>query len=157
MAIMFDPSEVFQLAIRIEENGEKFYRSMAEKLQDPQVKELFLFLADEEVGHKNFYKDILSKIDTFEPYESYPGEYFSYLRAYANNIIFSEKTFEVKLEQIADALSAIDFAIKAELDSILYYQEIKKLVPEKKHVQIDEIIEEERRHFVKLTDIKNKI
>lgn len=157
MAIMFDPSEIFQLAIRIEENGEKFYRSMAEKLPDQQVKELFSFLADEEVSHKNFYKDILSKIDTFEPYESYPGEYFSYLRAYANNIIFSEKTFEVKLEQIADALSAIDFAIKAELDSILYYQEIKKLVPEKKHAQIDEIIDEERRHFVKLTDIKNKL
>ena len=156
MAILFDPSEVFQLAIRIEENGEKFYRNMANKLQDPEVKELFTFLADEEVGHKNFYKDILSKIDTFEPYESYPGEYFSYLRAYANNIIFSEKTFEVKLEEIGDALSAIDFAIKAELDSILYYQEIKKLVPEKKHAQIDEIIEEERRHFVKLTDIKNK-
>ena len=137
MAIIFDPSEVFQLAIRIEENGEKFYRSMADKLQDPEVKELFTFLADEEVGHKNFYKDILSKIDTFEPYESYPGEYFSYLRAYANNIIFSEKTFEVKLEEIGDALSAIDFAIKAELDSILYYQEIKKLEPEKKHAQMD--------------------
>ncbi len=156
MAILFDPSEVFQLAIRIEENGEKFYRSMADKLQDPEVKKLFAFLADEEVVHKNFYKDILSKIDTFEPYESYPGEYFSYLRAYANNIIFSEKNFEVKLEEISDALSAIDFAIKAELDSILYYQEIKKLVPGKKHAQIDEIIEEERRHFVKLTDIKNK-
>ncbi len=38
MGIMFDASEVFQLAIRIEENGEKFYRRMVEKFDEPTIK-----------------------------------------------------------------------------------------------------------------------
>ena len=155
MAVMFDPSEIFLLAIRIEENGEKFYTTMSKKLEDPEVKELFQFLAAEETAHRAFYETNLSEIEKIQPQTDYPEEYFRYLKAYADNIIFSQKTFEKKVNEIVDAASAIDFAIQAELDSILYYQEIKKIVPENKHKKIDIIVEEERKHFVKLSKIKN--
>lgn len=148
---LFEPSEVFQFAIRIEEGGEKFYRGMAGKLDDPEVKSLFSALADEEVKHKKTYEGMVSKIEDYEPFESYPGEYFSYLRAYADNIIFTPKRMEEEMSKIKDASSALKFAIDRELDSILYYQEVKNLVPENQRSLIDKIIEEERRHFVKLT------
>lgn len=154
MGILFDPSEVFQLAIRIEENGEKFYRTMSQKLKDPEIKEVFKFLAEEEIAHKNFYKETLSEFEHYEPYESYPDEYFSYLRSYADRIIFSQKTFEKKLNEISDVISAIDFAIGAELDSILYFQEMKKMVPENNQKKIEIIIKQERKHFVKLAKLK---
>ena len=35
---IFDISEVFQLAIRVEENGEKFYRAVAEKTENAKIK-----------------------------------------------------------------------------------------------------------------------
>jgi rubrerythrin len=148
---VFEPSEVFQFAIRIEEGGEKFYRTMAEKLQDAEVKSLFSALADEEVKHKKIYEGMVSKIEEYEPIESYPGEYFSYLRAYADNIIFTPKKMQEEMNRIKDASSALKFAIDRELDSILYYQEVKNLVPKNQRDLIDKIIEEERRHFMKLT------
>jgi rubrerythrin len=154
---LFQPSEIFQFAIRIEENGEKFYRQMVQKLDDKKIEELFTILADEEVKHKKIYQDMVSKIEKYEPFETYPGEYFEYLRAYADTIIFDEKKLDEKIAAISDKISAINFAIDNELASILYYQEIKKLVPENKRGTIDEIIDEERRHFTKLVGIKKSM
>jgi rubrerythrin len=148
---VFEPGEVFQFAIRIEEGGEKFYRQMAKKLPDAEVKKLFSALADEEVKHKKTYEGMVSNMEKYEPAESYPGEYFAYLRAYADNIIFTPQKMEEKIKSIADVQSALQFAIDRELDSILYYEEAKKLVPMNQRVVIDNIIEEERRHFVKLS------
>lgn len=154
---LFEPSEVFQFAIRIEENGEKFYRQMVQKFEEPKVKELFSFLADEEIKHKKTYEEMVSKIEKYEPFETFPGEYFAYLRAYADKIIFTQKEFDEEIANIKDIKAAIDYAINAELDSILYYQEIKNLIPENQRKTLDGIIEEERRHFVKLSEIKRTI
>lgn len=154
---LFEPGEVFQFAIRIEENGEKFYRQMVQKFDETKVKELFSYLADEEVKHKKTYEDMVSKIEKYEPFETFPGEYFAYLRAYADKIIFSQKRLDQEIAKIKDIDAAIEFAINTELDSILYYQEIKNLVSEKQRSTIDKIIEEERRHFVKLSEIKKTI
>jgi rubrerythrin len=151
---MFDAGEIFQLAIRIEENGEKFYQKMSEKFDEPELKKLFTFLAQEEVGHQKVYQEILSTFESYEPHESYPGEYFSYLRSYADNIIFSQKEFEKRMNEIENPYDAIEFAIGAELNSILYYQEVKKMVSEKNHEKIEKIINEERKHFVQLSEIK---
>jgi rubrerythrin len=157
MGILFDPSEVFKVAVRIEENGEKFYRTMSEKLQDPEVKKLFSLLAKDEVAHKKFYSEILSQIGEYNPHENYKGEYMAYLRSYADRIIFNQEVFDQNLNEINDVASAIDFAISAELKSIQYYHEIKELVPSKNHDRIDQIIEEERRHFIKLSEIEKRI
>ncbi|KPK64812.1 hypothetical protein AMJ83_01115 [candidate division WOR_3 bacterium SM23_42] len=154
---VFEPSEVFQFAIRIEEGGEKFYREMAEKLENAEVKTLFSALADEETKHKKTYEAMLSKIEEYEPFESYPGEYFAYLRAYADNIIFTPKKMDEEMNKISDASTALKFAINRELDSILYYQEVKKLVPQNQRDLVDKIIDEERRHFVKLTKCSDDV
>ncbi len=154
---VFEPSEVFQFAIRIEEGGEKFYRGMADKIEDPEVKSLFSALADEEVKHRKTYEGMVSKIEEYEPFESYPGEYFSYLRAYADNIIFTPERMEAEMNKIKDAASALKFAIDRELDSILYYQEVKNLVPKGQRELIDKIIDEERKHFMKLTKCNDDV
>jgi rubrerythrin len=154
---LFEPGEVFQFAIRIEENGEKFYRQMAQKFDETKVKELFSFLANEEMKHKKIYEEMVSKIEKYEPFETFPGEYFAYLRAYADKIIFTQKEFDEEIANIKNINAALDYAINAELDSILYYQEIKNLVSENQGKIIDKIIEEERRHFVKLSEIKKTI
>ena len=61
------------------------------------------------------------------------------------------------MEEISDVESAIDFAIGAELKSIQYYHEIKELVPKKHYDKIDRIIEEERKHFLKLSEIEKRL
>ena len=157
MSNIFNASEIYQFAIRIEENGEKFYRKMAKKLDEPKVKELFTLLADDEVVHKKTFKEMLSQIENYEPPESYPGEYFEYLRAYVDNVLFSINKFDEDVEKIHNALEAIQFAIDKELDSVLYYQEIRNVVNTHQKKLIENIIEEERQHVVKLSEIKRKI
>lgn len=155
MAVMFDVSEVLQFAIRIEENGEKFYRKVAEKVSDTEIKKIFEFLADEEVNHKKIFSEMVKGVKNYEPPETYPGEYFQYLRAYADSIIFPPE-IERELD-LSGIIKAIDFGIRRELDSIMYYLETKTVVPETQHSVMDRIIEEERSHFVRLSTLKGQI
>jgi len=156
MGVFFDVSEVFQFAIRIEENGENFYRKVAEKNPDKEVKNLFTFLADEEVKHKKIFTEMLGKITKYEPSETYPGEYFEYLRSYADTIVFPPE-IEKELGTSAGVLNALNFGIRRELDSIMYYIETRSVVPETQHQILDKIIQEERSHFVKLSRMKEQL
>jgi rubrerythrin len=75
-------------------------------------------------------------------------------RSVDNNLIFTKEIMDKQLAKIKNTKSALDFAIQRELDSILYYHEIKKLVPAAQHDTIEKIIEEERKHFLSLTEMK---
>ena len=154
---IFDISEVFQLAIRVEENGEKFYRAVAEKTENAKIKETFTYLADTEVTHKKMFEDMLLTMEKYEPTESYPGEYFEYLRAYADGVIFKEGKLAQEISNVQDVKSAIDFALRRELESIFYYQEMKRFVPKYQHHLLGKIIDEERKHFVDLSRLKENI
>lgn len=151
---LFDSSEVYQFAIRIEENGERFYRHLSGSMEDTEAKNLFAYLANEEVEHRKTFEDMLSKVEKYEPPESYPGEYFAYLRAYVDNIIFSQKKLEEELSEIKDSITAVEFCMRRELDSILYYQEMKNFIPPYQHNLLKKVIGEERKHFLKLAEIK---
>ncbi len=154
---IFSPSEVLEFAVTLEENGKKFYEHAADISEDAGTKDTFKFLADEETGHKRTFKEMLSKITDYAPIENYPEDYFDYLKAYVDNTIFSKQVFQEKITGVKDALSAIDFALQAEKDSIIYYQELKKFVSESQHDIIEDIIDEERAHYSKLSDLKEKI
>ena len=73
-----------------------------------------------------------------------------------DGIIFSQEAFEKKLNEIQDAAAALEFAIGVEWDSIHYYQELKGMVPERSRAQLNELIGEERKHFVKLVKLKKE-
>jgi rubrerythrin len=154
---MFKPAEIFQFAIRIEENGEFFYNTVAQQVASTEVKELFMALAGEESKHKATYEKLLSKIETYDPPEMYPGEYFEYLRAYADNHIFPLEKMKKEVATITTAEAALKYAMAREIESILYYQELKNIVPENEKAKIDSIIEEERRHYVKLSGCKGAV
>jgi len=151
---LLSASEVIQFAVRIEENGFDFYRTFTDKLTSKKEKEIFQFLADEEAKHLKTFETMLKKVESFEPPTSYPDEYFAYLKAYSENLIFTKDKLEKEVEKIKSGKQACEFGIRRELDSILYYQEIKPFVPEKERDHIDTIISEERKHFLKLTDLK---
>jgi rubrerythrin len=154
---VFQASDIVEIAVRIEENGVNFYRFAEQLAKQEEAKKLFAGLAEAEVAHKRIFEGIFAKMEKSTPPESYQGEYAAYLRAYVdNNIIFTKEIMDKELAKVKDTLAAFDFAIKRELDSILYYHEIKRLVPVAQHATIEQIIEEERKHFSLLTDMKNR-
>lgn len=156
MAISFDINDILKVAVKIEENGETFYHYAEGITKNKDTKKLFKFLADEEANHKKTFEDMLSKIDKSESLEGYPEEYLTYLRTYVDKVIFTKKAKKTDFSAVKDTLSAINFAIQRELDSILYYQEMKRLVHKSQESIIERIIDEERRHFLKLQEIKKQ-
>jgi rubrerythrin len=153
----FKPSEVFQIAMKIEDNGETFYRHAGSVIDDTEMKKMFGFLADEEVKHKEAFEGMLSKIEHYEPPERYPGEYYAYLRAYAEGLVFSPEKLKAEMAKVTDVAGAVDFAIQREIESILYYLEARGLVPESQRDKIDRILDEERRHYLKLVKVKKNL
>jgi len=55
---MNDVLEVLKAAMEVELNGINLYKTAAEKTEDKQAKEVFLFLAQEEGKHYKYLKDL---------------------------------------------------------------------------------------------------
>jgi rubrerythrin len=154
---IFQPADIFRFALRIEEDGEIFYHKAALMAEDAGTRDIFNRLADEEIRHKRIFTDMLETIKETSMPETYKGEYLAYLRDYIDGkVIFNKDLRDTALPAIHDTLSAIDFAMGREMDSILYYQEVKQFLAEKDRAQIDLIIEEERKHFEKLAELRKK-
>ena len=155
---VFTASDIVEVAIRIEENGVNFYKFAEQIAKKEDEKKLFAQLAQAEVAHKKTFEKLFAGMEKSNPPESYEGEFSAYLRSYVdNNLIFTKEIMDKQLANIKDTVDALDFAIQRELDSILYYHEIKKLVPAAQHEDIEKIIEEERKHFLYLTAMKKSI
>ncbi len=149
---VFESQEIYQFAMRIEENGERFYRGAAQALQDQEARDLFSHLADEEVRHKRVFESLLSKLENYRMDERYSGEYLEYLRAYIDdNIVFNKRDVDRELRDVKDVRSAIEFAMHRETEAILYFLEMKNLVSKGQQNSIDKIVEEERRHYTTLS------
>jgi len=153
---LFEAREIVGLAIKIEENGEEFYTRLADATKNLQVKETFGFLAGEERKHRNSFRMIQRRIGEFKPvYESYPGEYLNYVKALAEQNIFTkERSGQLLARKFKTATAALDMAIGLEKDSILFYNEMKNFTPESEHETINEIIGQEKEHLRKLSEIK---
>ena len=150
---IFNAGDAIQFAIKIEENGRMFYLRAADQSQAAETRDLFKSLADEETSHKAVFQEMLTRIENISPAEQYDGEYDLYLKNYVDGVeVFSEAAQSGVEDASKDALSAITFAMRMELDSILYYHEIDQLMGEKYHPIIKKIISEERKHFSKLSN-----
>jgi rubrerythrin len=150
----FKAAEVFEVAIRIETNGEKIYRHALSLTEDPKTKSIFGHLADEEVKHRKTFQAMASQVAHYSPPEKYPGEYDAYVRAYAEQIVFAPEKMQAELARIKTVDDALEFAIQREIESILYYLEIRNFVPETQRKEVDRIIDEERKHYLRLNDLR---
>jgi rubrerythrin len=153
----FKAADVYEVAMQIEENGEKLSRHATGLTDDAKMRDVFNYLADEEVKHRKTFEGMVSKVGHYKPPESYPGEYCSYVRAYADGIVFPADRMEQELTKIESLADAVEFGIQREIESILYYLESKNFVPETQQEDIDKIIEEERRHYLRLIDLKREL
>jgi rubrerythrin len=154
---VFKGSDIVEFAVRIEENGENFYRYAIQLAKDEETKKIFENLAEAERHHKRIFEKIFAAMEKSNPPETYDGEYAAYLHNYVDgNIVFTKEVMATELAKVKYVLSAIDFAIGRELDSILYYQEIKQFVPASEHGVVEEVIDEERKHFKGLSNLRTR-
>jgi rubrerythrin len=155
---VFAASDIVEFAIRIEENGANFYRFAMQITRDEETKKLFEELADAELHHKKIFEEMFAVVEKAALPEAYEGEYAAYIHSYVDNaIVFKKEAIDQELASVKDSVSALDFALQREMDSILYYHEIKGLVDAREHAAIDKIIQEERKHVTMLSALKQKL
>jgi rubrerythrin len=152
--LKIDAGDVLKFAIRIEEDGELFYSRAALAADDRNVSDLFNELAAEEIRHKTIFEGLLSSVRHMDPPETYPGEYLAYLHDYIDGKIIFSKEKKAEIPELHTVASALDFAIRREADSIMYYQELKGYISQKEQPPIDKVIAEERTHFARLSEMR---
>lgn len=153
----FSPQELIDVAIGIEETGYYFYSKFREKMEDKAFKEIFGFLAEEELRHKDIFQRMLSNIPDKSGY--FTEEYYSYLRALGNSRVFRNKNdIDKMLPKIDTFEEIIRLGLDAERDSILWYTELREMYqddPDSVTI-LNNLINEERRHVVTLLELKEK-
>lgn len=156
MAYDFTAKDIFDMAVRIEQNGAKFYRDAAESIDDQAHKDLLLELAGMEDDHEKTFKNMEADLkkeekqsNVFDP-DDMAGQY---LKALADHRVFFEKELD-----FSSMRTILKDAIAAEKDSIIFYTGMKEAVPgEKGKARIDKIIKEEMGHITRLTRELKKV
>ncbi len=151
---MFTVRDIYDLAIRIEENGERFYRQAMGEVSSPRLKKLLEWNADEEAEHREFFKEKKNAIRAPKDAEDELAEQMSgfVLRDAVSDHAFSLE--EVDFSKIFDEKELIRKAIGFEQDSITFYELIASFISDPATLEeIENIKEEERKHVTLLQDL----
>lgn len=122
---MFTAHEIFDLAIQVEENGERFYRIALARSHREPLRKLLQWLADEEAKHKGIFRQLQENLGD-EDNGPVPGEHEMDLRAAMGRHAFSLD--EAEFNSIEDEQELLRTAIEFESDSILFYEFIASLI-----------------------------
>ncbi|MCU0572032.1 MAG: ferritin family protein [Syntrophobacteraceae bacterium] len=142
---MFSASEVFDIAIQLEENGERFYRKAVLQVRDEDLRELLIWLAEQEMHHRESF--VKMKSDVKRALEDRWAEEASgaILQSAMGEHGFSLD--EVSFSSIPDVTALLKVAIGFENDGIVFYELIRSFVDDAATlIQLDRIIQEERAH-----------
>jgi rubrerythrin len=151
---------IINFAIKIERGGEIFYNTVAGKIRDEEISDLFKLLSAEETRHKQDFKEIGKKMFGFgkaDLVEVITKEN-SIINAIVSSLIqkSSEKISEYS-KRIKNKVEVIEVAIGFEKDTILFYYEIMDLMKDEESQKVlNRIITEERRHILRLMNLKKK-
>jgi rubrerythrin len=156
MTVMDTGNELINLAIAIERRGITFYDIMAKSTDDEMARAVFEALVEMERQHIAIFEDMMGEGVTAEP-ETGP-EAWAYLKSLIDDAVFTDDMITSEMATQADSdIKALELAISAEKDSILFYYEMSDLMPQKVLTLIRRIINEEKSHLRQLTEVKRKI
>ncbi|WP_129599853.1 ferritin family protein [Anaerophilus nitritogenes] len=156
--------EILKIAKGIEEAGYNFYKSAQEKFEDEEIKNMFKYLALEELEHMNTFENIYNKVaeklknDEIEEYR-YDEVTTAYLRAISETAIFNVNGITLnKIENICTVKEALYIGLQAEKDSILFYDAILKNTKIDLTCKVlERLIKEEVKHLYKFKTLMDEM
>jgi rubrerythrin len=158
MSIVFSGGDLVNIAIDIERRGIMFYDIMAKSTDNEDARAVFEGLVEMEREHIRIFEDMLGEADTHQPKDASSGGYSDYLQALVDEAVFSDDMITSEMATQADSdVKALELGIAAEKDSILFYYEMRDIMPRGAVPLINRIIAEEKSHLQQLSDIKKKL
>ncbi len=155
MIFNFNAAEVFRVAIKIEENGKKFYDHAVKVIDDPVAKKLFEELAVQEVDHKKRFEELKAQLPA-QPQTSdvwFPeNEMEAYLKMMADQHIFtSDESLQTSMAGLKNVRDALKMAIEFEKDSVIFFLSMQEATDSKKDQEmIGLLVKEEQTHLRRL-------
>jgi rubrerythrin len=130
--------DIFEFAMQMEKDGEKYYRDLAEKVSDEGVSRIFLMMADDEVKHYNILAHMKSGMPEMES-----TQVLSKARNIFGELRSKQGSFDFGIAQ-KDALQK---ALEIEERSEKFYTEKSgEVKSEDQKALLLRIADEERRH-----------
>lgn len=158
MSISFYGNELINIAIGIERRGIAFYDVMAKSTQSAAARDIFHYLAGMEREHVQIFQGMLDEADKYEVPETYAGEYTAYPQALVDSAVFTDDMATSEMATQADSdIRAVELAISAEKDSILFYSGMKEIMSKRASPTLDKIIAEEKLHLKQLSELKKTL
>lgn len=151
MTIQLTGADLVDLAVQTETRGEQFYRQAAEQASDGQAKDLFTYLADQEVRHKQVFQGLGANIVSTEIDDTSWDEAMAYIEATVDSAFFGKDDAPIRaVPKGATVAEMIRKAISFEQQTLLYFYTLRDLVQSPNRRLVDEIVEEERSHVRRL-------
>jgi rubrerythrin len=146
---MFEINDIIDLAIQIERNAEKVYRSAQKKISNPNLSILLEWLADEEVEHAKWFSRLKKTINTpiNDPAMEEMGK--ALLSEVLGSQSFSlEDADFCEISQLTELLS---LAIEFEKDKVTFYRLLLPFIKDQATLDfLESIIKEENNHIQRL-------
>jgi len=158
MSISFSGSELLTIAIGIERRGIAFYDIMTRSTKNAIAREVFKYLGDMEREHIRTFQGMLAEADKYQFLETPAGEYTTYLQALVDSAVFTDDLVTSEMAtKVSSDIEAMELAIGAEKDSILFYYEMKDIMPQRAQPTVNKIIAEEKSHLRQLSELKKRL
>ncbi len=149
---MFTLNDIFDLAVRIEINGQKAYRKGRDQVSEPALASMLGWLADEEARHENWFRRFRETVDSSseDPRLEEMGK--TVLQG-----VLGEQAFSIDgadFSKMEDLNNLLTLSLEFEKDTVLFYEMLSAFVEDEKVLeQLEQIIEEENRHVRFLQDL----
>jgi len=135
-----DRVDILQRAVEYEREGYDYYMRQSKMLSDQQICDLFKVVADEELKHIEWLKEIITnQLDSSEKVAF---------------LVSSQPLRDVKIDWdsikrigLSDINNVYDHAIKLESDAIEFYEDLKSHVNAESQKLLDIIIAWEKSHL----------
>lgn len=143
MASFVNAADAVAAAVEIERRGHAFYRRVVEKAGNPGDKDFFVFMAEEEKRHEGVFQAMLDRLGGVAlPVGSDDEEYLMYVRG----LIDSHTLFMPGQEERTLA-SPLREAMRFEKDTLLFFVELERMVPDAEKAAVRHCADEERKHL----------
>lgn len=149
---VFDASQALDMAMRIEENGEAFYRASAGHVDDAELAELFEDLAGREQAHYRVFEEMAEgTAPSPQPSGEEVGDYTSFLEVALDHALFAGPDKALRMaEEAHDRPAALRAAMGFEKDTMLFYYDLREMVDDADRAIVSDIIHEEKQHLRRL-------
>lgn len=140
------------MAVKIEEKGVHFYSSVAKQMENPEAREMFEKLAEEEREHRKIFLNLAEQL---EGHGRVLGqEEAQYLRALVSSNVFPDIDGDGSaISKIKEPKEALAIGIQAEKDAILFYHEMYQQIKSDKARQVlNELLEAEKMHLIEMRE-----